>query len=82
MNRKKERWIQHYGGSQQILLVGEGDFSFFACLAKAFGSAENKVATSLDSQGIRVSTCISCMCSQLHIQIRNTFSEFEIWIIV
>ncbi|KAJ0051405.1 hypothetical protein Pint_01800 [Pistacia integerrima] len=33
-----------------ILLVGEGDFSFSACLAKAFGSATNMVATSLSSE--------------------------------
>ncbi|PRQ52419.1 putative S-adenosyl-L-methionine-dependent methyltransferase [Rosa chinensis] len=45
-----ERWIEHYSSSQQILLVGEGDFSFSACLARAFGCAPNMVATSLDSQ--------------------------------
>ncbi|PRQ52418.1 hypothetical protein RchiOBHm_Chr2g0155281 [Rosa chinensis] len=46
-----ERWIEHYSSSQQILLVGEGDFSFSACLARAFRYAPNMVATSLDSQG-------------------------------
>ncbi|KAB2613425.1 hypothetical protein D8674_035741 [Pyrus ussuriensis x Pyrus communis] len=46
-----ERWIEHYNSSQEILLVGEGDFSFSACLARAFGSATNMVATSLESQG-------------------------------
>lgn len=46
-----ERWIEHYSSSQEILLVGEGDFSFSACLARAFGHASNMVATSLDSQG-------------------------------
>ncbi|KAL6135084.1 hypothetical protein ACLB2K_067312 [Fragaria x ananassa] len=45
-----ERWIEHYSSSQEILLVGEGDFSFSACLARAFGHASNMVATSLDSQ--------------------------------
>ncbi|KAL9664290.1 hypothetical protein QQ045_019689 [Rhodiola kirilowii] len=45
-----ERRIQDYCSSQKILLVGEGDFSFSACLAKAFGSATNMVATSLDSK--------------------------------
>ncbi|CAN8301766.1 unnamed protein product [Cochlearia groenlandica] len=39
----------HYSNKQQILLVGEGDFSFSLCLAKAFGSATNITATSLDS---------------------------------
>ncbi|EXC15617.1 hypothetical protein L484_006881 [Morus notabilis] len=42
--------IEHYSSSQEILLVGEGDFSFSACLATAFGSAVNMVATSLDSE--------------------------------
>ncbi|XP_058068185.1 heavy metal-associated isoprenylated plant protein 41-like [Magnolia sinica] len=46
-----EKWIQHYCSSHKILLVGEGDFSFSASLAKAFGSATNMVATSHDSKG-------------------------------
>ncbi|XP_039119346.1 uncharacterized protein LOC120255613 [Dioscorea cayenensis subsp. rotundata] len=49
-NEKEERFITHYTSSQRILLVGEGDFSFSLCLARAFGSANNMVATSLDSQ--------------------------------
>ncbi|XP_042475479.1 uncharacterized protein LOC122057439 isoform X2 [Macadamia integrifolia] len=48
---QEERRIKHYSCSHKILLVGEGDFSFSACLAKAFGSANNMVATSLDSEG-------------------------------
>ena len=51
MGRGRERWIKHYSSAQEILLVGEGDFSFSACLARAFGSARNMVATSLESQG-------------------------------
>ncbi|KAJ7964659.1 DUF2431 domain-containing protein [Quillaja saponaria] len=47
---KKERRLQHYTSSQKILLVGEGDFSFSACLARAFDSANNMVATSLHSK--------------------------------
>ncbi|MED6218331.1 hypothetical protein PIB30_025908 [Stylosanthes scabra] len=46
----EEKRIKHYSSCQQILLVGEGDFSFALCLAKAFGSASNIVATSLDSK--------------------------------
>ncbi|KAL4341488.1 hypothetical protein GQ457_08G007900 [Hibiscus cannabinus] len=46
-----ERWIRHYCSSQRMLLVGEGDFSFSVCLARAFGSATKMVATSLDSRG-------------------------------
>ncbi|KAG8385968.1 hypothetical protein BUALT_Bualt03G0100300 [Buddleja alternifolia] len=46
------KWIKHYSSRHQILLVGEGDFSFAACLARAFGNASNVVATSLHSQGV------------------------------
>ncbi|XP_073154133.1 uncharacterized protein At4g26485-like [Henckelia pumila] len=45
-----EKWIKHYSNRHEILLVGEGDFSFAACLARAFGSASNIVATSLDTK--------------------------------
>ncbi|XP_021816968.1 uncharacterized protein At4g26485-like [Prunus avium] len=45
-----ERKIKHYSSYQRILLVGEGDFSFSVCLARAFGLAVNMVATSLDSR--------------------------------
>ncbi|KAK4439656.1 hypothetical protein Salat_0300500 [Sesamum alatum] len=45
----EEKWIKHYSSGHEILLVGEGDFSFAACLARAFGNASNMVATSLDS---------------------------------
>ena len=48
----EEKWIEHYSSSHKILLVGEGDFSFAVCLAKAFGTAENMIATSSDSKGI------------------------------
>ncbi|OAY71381.1 Uncharacterized protein ACMD2_27058 [Ananas comosus] len=44
------RWAVHYSSAQQILLVGEGDFSFSLSLATSFGSASNIVATSLDSR--------------------------------
>lgn len=46
-----EKWKKHYSSKHKILFVGEGDFSFSLSLAKAFGSAHNLVATSLDSQG-------------------------------
>jgi 25S rRNA (uracil2634-N3)-methyltransferase len=49
--KNKEKWIKHYSSSHKILLVGEGDFSFAACMGKAFGSAVNMVATSLYSKG-------------------------------
>ncbi|XP_057725595.1 uncharacterized protein At4g26485-like [Arachis stenosperma] len=46
----KVKRIKHYKSCHQILLVGEGDFSFALSLATAFGSASNIVATSLDSK--------------------------------
>ncbi|XP_027922553.1 uncharacterized protein At4g26485-like [Vigna unguiculata] len=45
-----DKRINHYRSSHEILLVGEGDFSFSLCLARAFGTAINMVATSLDSR--------------------------------
>ncbi|XP_057841206.2 uncharacterized protein LOC131050909 [Cryptomeria japonica] len=45
-----DRRIKHYSILQQILLVGEGDFSFSLTLANTFGCADNMVATSLDSR--------------------------------
>ncbi|KAL7582795.1 hypothetical protein Lser_V15G45720 [Lactuca serriola] len=45
----KEKWAKHYSSNHQILLVGEGDFSFSVSLAMAFGSASNIVASSIDT---------------------------------
>ncbi|BFG25855.1 hypothetical protein CerSpe_121290 [Prunus speciosa] len=61
MGRGRERWIKHYSSAQEILLVGEGDFSFSACLARAFGSAPKIVATSLESQGSLRAKHRSCL---------------------
>ncbi|KAI3881375.1 hypothetical protein MKX03_028832 [Papaver bracteatum] len=47
---KEVKWIKHYSSSHEILLVGEGDFSFSNCLAKTFGCAKHMVATSLDDE--------------------------------
>ncbi|KAL7088172.1 hypothetical protein ACP275_13G112100 [Erythranthe tilingii] len=54
----KKRIKHYYSSTHRILLVGEGDFSFSACLAVAFGSASNMIATSLDSQGLTRSTAV------------------------
>ncbi|XP_016487342.1 uncharacterized protein At4g26485-like isoform X1 [Nicotiana tabacum] len=49
INKGEEKRIPHYSSYQEILLVGEGDFSFSLCLAHSFGSASNIVASSLQS---------------------------------
>ena len=49
--KEPEKWRKHYSSKQRILLVGEGDFSFSLSLARAFGSAHNMVASSIDTQG-------------------------------
>jgi len=49
------KWVTHYSSDHQILLVGEGDFSFSLSLAKSFGSAANIVASSLNSYGLYLS---------------------------
>ncbi|KAK9673765.1 hypothetical protein RND81_12G187900 [Saponaria officinalis] len=48
--RETVKKIGPYTSKQWILLVGEGDFSFSASLAVAFGCASNMVATSLNPQ--------------------------------
>ncbi|XP_039170861.1 heavy metal-associated isoprenylated plant protein 41-like [Eucalyptus grandis] len=45
---RRKKWLERYSPHHQILLVGEGDFSFSSSLATAFGSASNMTATSLD----------------------------------
>ncbi|VYS49232.1 unnamed protein product [Arabidopsis thaliana] len=50
----EEVWVKHYSSNHQILLVGEGDFSFSHSLATLFGSASNICASSLDSYDVVV----------------------------
>ncbi|XP_024012647.1 uncharacterized protein At4g26485 [Eutrema salsugineum] len=51
MEVKETKRLNYYNNKQKILLVGEGDFSFSLSLARAFGSATNLTATTLDTQG-------------------------------
>ena len=59
---EKEKWLMHYSSFHQILLVGEGDFSFSLCLAQSFSSASNIVATSLNPYGLSLSLCLYFIC--------------------
>ncbi|CAN6479657.1 unnamed protein product [Victoria cruziana] len=47
----KTGFIVNYSECEEILLVGEGDFSFSLGLARALGDGSNMVATSLDRPG-------------------------------
>ncbi|CAK9145048.1 unnamed protein product [Ilex paraguariensis] len=75
VDEKAEKWIKHYSSSHNILLVGEGDFSFAASLAEAFGSASNMVATSLDSKVANLKKLEDYGCTIVHEVDANTMSQ-------
>eukprot|EP00261_Vitis_vinifera_P016011 XP_010644669.1 PREDICTED: uncharacterized protein LOC104877637 [Vitis vinifera] len=59
---EQEKRLMHYSSFHQILLVGEGDFSFSLCLAHSFASASNIVASSLDPYGLSLSLFLYFIC--------------------
>ncbi|KAF8392862.1 hypothetical protein HHK36_021101 [Tetracentron sinense] len=71
-----EIWIKHYSSFHQILLVGEGDFSFSFCLAHSFRSGSNIVATCLDQYGI-LSLSLSLYLGTVIKKYKNAKSNLE-----
>lgn len=80
INKGEEKRIPHYSSYQEILLVGEGDFSFSLCLAHSFGSASNIVASSLQSYGIiSIFTLFSFWIVLFYLITHGVFSKFQLW---
>ncbi|KAL6531508.1 hypothetical protein OROMI_027871 [Orobanche minor] len=73
-----KRRIRHYNNRQRILLVGEGDFSFSTCLARAFGLAPNMVATSLNSRDFLVKNYANALPNIVELGIRKCKVMHEI----
>ncbi|KAK9666288.1 hypothetical protein RND81_14G174400 [Saponaria officinalis] len=73
-NDSKESFVKKigvYNSKQRILLVGEGDFSFSACLAVAFGSASNIIATSLNSHDFLTQNYKKFMINKIKLESRG-----------
>ncbi|KAL8264452.1 hypothetical protein R6Q59_022582 [Mikania micrantha] len=78
ISKDKEGWIDCYNSSQKILLVGEGDFSFSACLARAFRTAENIVATSYLKKELLVRDHWTCIPHLLELERLGCLLLYEI----
>ncbi|KAK6123845.1 hypothetical protein DH2020_042412 [Rehmannia glutinosa] len=78
INCTEGRWIKHYSSCHRILLVGEGDFSFSTCLAKAFGWASNMIATSFNSEDFLVKNYQNALPNIVELGIRKCKVMHEI----
>lgn len=58
----EEKWLNHYSSMHNILIVGDGDFSFSLALATAFGCGANLLATTLDTYGSSTSIDSASFC--------------------
>ncbi|KAL7130729.1 hypothetical protein ABFS83_13G153200 [Erythranthe nasuta] len=65
------RRIKHYSSGHRILVVGDGDFSFSTCLAKACGCASNMIATSHDSQRFLLLNYASALPNLMELKARK-----------
>ncbi|KAH9615354.1 hypothetical protein KSS87_014663 [Heliosperma pusillum] len=70
--------IGPYTSNQKLLLVGEGDFSFSACLAVALGSPSNILATSINSFGFLIKNYNMFLSNKMKIESRGGVVIHEI----
>ncbi|XP_048497839.1 uncharacterized protein At4g26485-like [Beta vulgaris subsp. vulgaris] len=72
------RKIGPYTSAQRILLVGEGDFSFSSCLAVAFGTSHNIIATSLNSEDFLINNYAEFLTNKAMLETRGSMVLHEV----